>query len=145
MALKASIRSGRSSSTNRGRLPGFVSSYVEDRSYDYHRGLLYSYQGADWRTDEQLVRRIKFNAIPHAENSLMADEVKEDEFTPIRVTLQAIKKSDTAGHVGEWMFYNAHGPTEKQKNVGGPRGRSDLMLLLGMILYTVNFEHLAEH
>jgi hypothetical protein len=123
MALKASIRSGRSSSTDRGRLPGFVSSYVEDRFYDYHRGLLYSYQGADWRTDEQLVRRIKSNAIPHAENSLLADEIKEDEFTPIRVTLQAIKKSDTAGHVGEWMFYSAHGPTECITN--GPWGEAE--------------------
>lgn len=105
-----------------GSLPGFVPSYIDNKYCEWHRGLLYSYQAADWRTDKQLVRRVVFDPLPEEELGSLAEEVKEEfhgVLPQMFVSLLAIRQSDTedlGALVGSHMFLTAHGDTENVTN-----------------------------
>ncbi|KAH9882688.1 hypothetical protein J1614_000924 [Plenodomus biglobosus] len=79
-----------------GTVPGFVPSYIQDRDYEYHNGLLFIYQGADWRTNKQLARRIEFDPISQEEYIPLVEGTSEPEILPLAYSsLQAIQQSHT--------------------------------------------------
>jgi hypothetical protein len=104
-----------------GHLPGLVPSYINDPISEYHRGLLYSHQGPNWRTDKRLARRVYFDPISQEEYAPLAEEAGEPETLPsTSVALVAIQVSDSieqgATSVGMSMFEISHLKTENETN-----------------------------
>jgi hypothetical protein len=84
-------------SNSEGRqLPGLVPSCINEPDVDYHHGLLFSYPGADWRTDKRLARCVYFDPISEEDYACIAEEKGESEaLPPAYVSFMPMQASDT--------------------------------------------------
>jgi hypothetical protein len=102
------------SENSAGGLPGLVPSYIKTPAIDYYHSLIYSYQGPDWTTGEQCVRRICFDPIPQDVYSSFEHLDDEPEILPaVDVFLLTIcnPQIHDAPPISEDMYYKSFGPT----------------------------------
>jgi hypothetical protein len=122
MDLKDAQRQSRAriDGNNEGKqLPGLVPSYLDKSNADYYHGLLFSYPGADWRTDESLAHYVRFDPISNKEYARIAEETGQSEaLVPVYVSSTPMQASDTAevgqGFVGQTMFLISNGCTKNE-------------------------------
>ncbi|EUC49667.1 hypothetical protein COCMIDRAFT_32893 [Bipolaris oryzae ATCC 44560] len=112
---------GSSTASSTGGLPGFVPSYINDPYGDFYHSRLYNYQGPNWRTDKQPVRRVFFDPIPQEQYAPIAEEAGEPEvLPPVNVTLHMMQESDAedsgANFLGLTMYDTAYIKTENETN-----------------------------